>query len=82
VKNDIKFLWFVTIIVVVSVIFLFTQGCASTSHRQEQLQQEHPECFVFHDLTLECPNPFESSSAGFGAEVTNQKIKTKGKKKK
>lgn len=80
-KTDVRFFWFFVVIALVALMFMFTQGCGSTEHRREQLQQEHPECFVMTDLTIECPNPFDDSSAGFGTEVKNQKIKTKGKKK-
>jgi hypothetical protein len=58
------------------VLLVFISGCASQEHRREALQNEHPECFVFHDLTIECPNPFDSS-AGFGTSVTNEKVKKK-----
>jgi hypothetical protein len=36
------------------------------------------------DLYIECPNPFtiDSSSAGFGTEVKNEKIKVKKRGKK
>jgi len=64
------------------VLIVFISGCASQEHRREALQQEHPECFVFHDLTIECPNPFTPMSdhgAGFGASVTNEKVKKKKK---
>jgi hypothetical protein len=60
---------------------LLLTGCASEQHRRDALQAEHPDCFVMHDLTIECPNPFADTSAGFGAEVTNQKIKKKVKRR-
>jgi hypothetical protein len=64
--------------IILAFVILFCCGCSSTEHRREQLEREHPECFVFHDLTIECPNPFDSN-AGFGTEVKNQKIKKRKK---
>ena len=74
---------FIVLVLVVAVFVYFViTGCASQEHLRERLQAEHPDCFVMTDLTIECPNPFTDTSAGFGATVTNQKIKkTKGKKK-
>ncbi len=62
-----------------ALIILFSQGCSSTDHRRKQLQEEHPDCFVFESLTIECPDPFIDSSAGFGTSVINEKP-TKKKK--
>lgn len=60
-----------------ALFVFFTSGC-STSNRRQQLQEEHPDCFVFEDLNIECPNPFESS-AGFGMGIQNEKPKKKKK---
>ena len=69
-------------VVLGAILFLYISGCASTENRREQLQNEHPDCFVMHDLAIECPNPFDGlgSDAGFGTEVKNQKIKKRGNK--
>lgn len=73
--------WYILFIcfVIAAMILFFTQGC-STSNRRQQLQEEHPECWVFEDLTIECPDPFDSS-AGFGTSVINQKPNKKSKRK-
>lgn len=64
-----------------ALILLATMGCSSQQHRREQLEAEHPDCFVFHDLTIECPDPFDKT-AGFGMEVHNEKPKKTTTKKK
>lgn len=78
--------WYILVIafVVAALILFFTQGCASTEHRRQRLQEEHPECYVFEDLNIECPNPFleVDSSAGFGTSITIEKKRTKKIKRK
>lgn len=76
---DRHMLWF--IVLTLATFLLAALGCSSMEHRREQLQLEHPDCFVFHDLNIECPNPFDSS-AGFGIEVHNEKPKKKKTKRK
>jgi len=62
-------------ILLLVLVFLFAvfllnvlTGCAGQQNRREQLQREHPDCHVFEDLLIECPNPF-ANNAGFGTEV-------------
>jgi len=80
-RNDRQMMTLIVMIFIAVVLYLSIISCSSTEHRREALQLEHPDCFVMTDLTIECPDPFADTSAGFGASVTNQKIK-KGKKKK
>jgi len=68
----------VLICFLLAALIILASSC-STSNRREQLQAEHPDCHVFEDLAIECPNPFDSS-AGFGTSVINQKIKKRTKK--
>lgn len=70
------FVLVVCLFIVAAIVI--TQGCSSTEHRRQQLQEEHPDCWVFEDLTLECPDPFDSS-AGFGMGIQNEKPKKKKK---
>ena len=59
--NEMKRLMIALIAVVLgAILFLYISGCASTENRREQLQNEHPDCYVMHDLRIECPNPFVS----------------------
>jgi len=52
---------------------MVVMGCASQDHLREQIKQEYPDCYVNEDLTVECPDPFSDSGAGFGTEVKNKK---------
>lgn len=64
--------------VLLSIVFvMLIVGCSTTEHRRELLQSQHPDCFVMEDLTIECPDPFQDQSAGFGTEVHTQKKKGK-----
>ena len=55
------------------LICMVVMGCASQDHLREQIKQEYPDCYVNEDLTVECPDPFSDSGAGFGTEVKNKK---------
>lgn len=77
--------WYILFIcfVIAAMILFFTQGCSSTEHRRKALQEEHPDCYVFEDLNIECPNPFIEfdSSAGFGTSIETKKPNKKIKRK-
>ena len=60
-----------------TLIFVSTRGCATQQHKRENLQLEYPDCYVFENLYIECPDPFSDFGSGFGTGVTNQKIKKK-----
>lgn len=41
-------------------IILLT-GCSTQEHKRENIQREHPDCFVEYDLDIVCPDPFKDA---------------------
>lgn len=69
---------FAILVVLAAFFFGFVNGCAGTQHKRELLQQQYPECHVWEDLTLDCPDPFAiDTSSGFGTTVQTKKPKLK-----
>lgn len=70
--------WLAIIVIAIAFFAGVLNGCAGAAHKRELIQQQYPECYVFEDLTLECPDPFViDSAAGFGTTVQSKKPKLK-----